>query len=182
MEQIRQDCNNHVGYPVYQWTAQPNCGQAQLFTASNHLVIDPCSGWESTLPGASPNDTGGSQSQIEDEQNTSSIVRKDNGKSLESDLELSLPNLSYNEAGASSVANGLRCWSHGCNGRTFSSPENYRRHMREQSGLERRHICHLCGQEFSRKTARNAHVVNQRCKITFVDENGVQHRSSLFIR
>jgi hypothetical protein len=55
----------------------------------------------------------------------------------------------------------LRCWDHNCNGRTFSSLGNYRRHLREKSGNAKTFRCEDCGRLFTRSTALNAH--RQRC-------------------
>lgn len=65
----------------------------------------------------------------------------------------------------------VQCWQHGCNGRSFSSLSNYRRHIRERSKPPA--MCQLCGQRFSRKGARDAHQAQQRCKVVYFDSNGV---------
>jgi hypothetical protein len=57
----------------------------------------------------------------------------------------------------------LRCWQHNCNGRTFSSLGNYRRHLREKSGIARTFLCQDCGRGFTRSTALNSH--RQRCPV-----------------
>lgn len=51
----------------------------------------------------------------------------------------------------------IRCWSHNCGGRRFSSMGNYRRHLREKGGSAKRHQCEDCGRFFTRSTSRNAH-------------------------
>lgn len=56
-----------------------------------------------------------------------------------------------------------RCFDHGCDGRTFSCAENYRRHIREQSRSSRV-SCPYCSLPFSRKSNRDTHVSNGRCK------------------
>ena len=56
-----------------------------------------------------------------------------------------------------------RCFDHGCDGRTFSCPENYRRHVREQSQSSRV-SCPYCSLSFSRKSNRDTHISNGRCK------------------
>ena len=56
-----------------------------------------------------------------------------------------------------------RCFDHGCDGRTFSCAENYRRHIREQSRSSRV-SCPYCSLSFSRKSNRDTHVSNGRCK------------------
>lgn len=56
-----------------------------------------------------------------------------------------------------------RCFDHGCDGRTFSCAENYRRHIREQNQSSRV-SCPYCSLSFSRKSNRDTHVSNGRCK------------------
>jgi hypothetical protein len=56
-----------------------------------------------------------------------------------------------------------RCWEHGCNGRTFSCAENYRRHIRERSGGSRA-TCPGCHHQFSRKSNLDAHIASGKCK------------------
>jgi hypothetical protein len=56
-----------------------------------------------------------------------------------------------------------RCWEHGCNGRTFSCAENYRRHIRERSGGSRAQ-CPGCHHQFSRKSNLDAHIASGKCK------------------
>lgn len=56
-----------------------------------------------------------------------------------------------------------RCWEHGCNGHEFSNQSNLKRHQRERSGIAPRPKCHRCNAEFSRTTARNIHVRNDKC-------------------
>ena len=65
----------------------------------------------------------------------------------------------------------IRCWSHGCGGRTFSSLSNYRRHCKEK----RKHgiSCSRCGRKFSRNAARNEHFDQMRCIVTSFDTNDV---------
>lgn len=55
-----------------------------------------------------------------------------------------------------------RCYEHGCNGRAFSSIENYRRHIREQLGLNSAR-CEICGALFSRKSNRDKHSAKGVC-------------------
>lgn len=57
-----------------------------------------------------------------------------------------------------------RCFAHGCGGRTFASDDNYRRHLREQSNLGKVE-CPYCFQQFTRKSNRDRHVSDLRCKI-----------------
>ena len=66
----------------------------------------------------------------------------------------------------------VRCWQHGCNGRTFSSLSNYRRHCREKR-LNRLPTCSRCGRGFSRTGARNSHYQQRRCKVVVLDGSGV---------
>ncbi len=58
-----------------------------------------------------------------------------------------------------------QCWKHGCNGRQFSTFSNLQRHQREQSGLADKATCPSCRAEFTRTTARNAHVKRDKCKV-----------------
>lgn len=57
-----------------------------------------------------------------------------------------------------------RCFDHGCDGRAFSCPENYRRHIREQSGTSNVE-CTFCYISFSRKSNRDTHLSSGRCKV-----------------
>ena len=66
----------------------------------------------------------------------------------------------------------VQCWQHGCNGRTFSSLSNYRRHCREK-GLNRQPTCPECGRGFSRRGARDSHYQKRRCKMVALDGSGV---------
>ncbi|KAF7185895.1 putative C2H2-type zinc-finger transcription factor orf8 [Pseudocercospora fuligena] len=56
-----------------------------------------------------------------------------------------------------------QCWEHGCNGRQFSSFSNLLRHQREESGTASKSYCPKCGAEFTRTTARNAHLAHDKC-------------------
>ncbi|KAK8011757.1 hypothetical protein PG989_000017 [Apiospora arundinis] len=56
-----------------------------------------------------------------------------------------------------------QCWEHGCNGRQFSTFGNLPRHQREKSG-QAKAVCPNCGTEFTRTTARNGHLANDKCK------------------
>lgn len=71
------------------------------------------------------------------------------------------------------------CWLHGCNGRTFSSLSNYRRHCREKSRSSAQNTCLWCGTQFTRKSAWQIHILERRCKITYFDANGVPFDQSL---
>ncbi|KAK3330838.1 hypothetical protein B0H66DRAFT_528179 [Apodospora peruviana] len=57
-----------------------------------------------------------------------------------------------------------QCWEHGCNGRQFSTFSNLLRHQREKSGQAAKATCHKCGAEFTRTTARNGHLLHDKCK------------------
>ncbi|THZ03699.1 hypothetical protein D6C93_02877 [Aureobasidium pullulans] len=65
----------------------------------------------------------------------------------------------------------IRCWLHGCDGRTFSSLSNYRRHCKEKRthGIS----CSRCARKFSRNAARNEHFEQMRCIVTSFDTNDV---------
>jgi hypothetical protein len=58
----------------------------------------------------------------------------------------------------------IRCWSHNCDGRRFSSMGNYRRHLREKGRDARRFHCHDCGRSFTRSTSRNTHLQLGTCR------------------
>lgn len=57
-----------------------------------------------------------------------------------------------------------QCWEHGCNGRQFSTFSNLLRHQREKSGAAAKSTCPHCGAEFTRTTARNGHMLHDKCK------------------
>lgn len=57
-----------------------------------------------------------------------------------------------------------QCWDHGCNGRQFSTFSNLLRHQREKSGAATKSSCPRCGAEFTRTTARNGHMLNEKCR------------------
>jgi hypothetical protein len=60
-------------------------------------------------------------------------------------------------------ANSIRCYAHGCGGRTFSSIGNYRRHLREKAQRAKTFPCTVCGKVFTRSTARNLHQKSTKC-------------------
>lgn len=62
-----------------------------------------------------------------------------------------------------SSSGDYRCYQHGCEGRRFSSSENYRRHIRERSRLDRT-TCPFCAAVFTRKSNKDTHVRKGRCK------------------
>ena len=72
----------------------------------------------------------------------------------------------------------IRCYNHGCNGRTFSSKGNYQRHLKEQNGAAPKFLCPTCGRMFSRSSARNKHYKEQRC---FNAPRGIPMRQAPFI-
>lgn len=57
----------------------------------------------------------------------------------------------------------IQCFEHGCDGRAFSCPENYKRHLREQSRIGATN-CELCGKSFSRKSNCEQHLSKGRCR------------------
>lgn len=57
-----------------------------------------------------------------------------------------------------------QCWEHGCNGRQFSTFSNLLRHQREKSGQATKASCPNCHAEFTRTTARNGHLLHDKCK------------------
>ncbi|KAK4154666.1 hypothetical protein C8A00DRAFT_42604 [Chaetomidium leptoderma] len=57
-----------------------------------------------------------------------------------------------------------QCWEHGCNGRQFSTFSNLLRHQREKSGQATKASCPNCFAEFTRTTARNGHLLHDKCK------------------
>jgi hypothetical protein len=73
---------------------------------------------------------------------------------------------------ATSPSMQYACWQHGCNGRTFTTLSNYRRHCKERSFRYARPQCPRCGQQFSREAARDTHYNQQRCRMASIDANG----------
>jgi hypothetical protein len=57
----------------------------------------------------------------------------------------------------------IRCYDHGCDGRTFSSISNYRRHQRERAGRSAVCFCPRCGAAFYRRWTRDHHVERGSC-------------------
>jgi hypothetical protein len=57
-----------------------------------------------------------------------------------------------------------QCFEHGCDGRTFSCPENYRRHIRERERFPDA-LCAYCLKSFTRKSNRDSHLSKGRCKM-----------------
>jgi hypothetical protein len=56
-----------------------------------------------------------------------------------------------------------QCYQHGCEGRRFSSSENYRRHVRERNKSDIT-TCPFCAVIFTRKSNQDTHVRKGRCK------------------
>jgi len=71
---------------------------------------------------------------------------------------------SSRSASTSAVEGSHKCSEPGCTARAFSTYGNLRRHMREQHGEAKKHQCGRCGQAFTRSTARDNHVKENRCK------------------
>ena len=67
-----------------------------------------------------------------------------------------------------------QCWEHGCNGRQFSTFSNLLRHQREKSGTAAKSYCPKCGAEFTRTTARNGHILHDKCKRKSMDADAAQ--------
>lgn len=57
-----------------------------------------------------------------------------------------------------------QCWEHGCNGRQFSTFSNLLRHQREKSGQAVKASYPDYGAEFNSTTARNGHLLHQKCR------------------
>jgi len=57
----------------------------------------------------------------------------------------------------------IRCYDHGCDGRTFSSISNFRRHQRERAGQGPVCFCPRCGASFYRRWTRDHHVERGSC-------------------
>lgn len=55
------------------------------------------------------------------------------------------------------------CYEHGCNGRRFSSFENYRRHMREKQP-DKAVTCIFCNTTFTRRSNLMQHLSRMRCR------------------
>lgn len=72
-----------------------------------------------------------------------------------------------------------RCWEHGCNGRQFSTFSNLLRHQREKSGQAAKASCPNCGAEFTRTTARNGHMLHDKCKRRTTDATAATLQSPL---
>nr|POF13821.1 hypothetical protein CFP56_02845 [Quercus suber] len=75
--------------------------------------------------------------------------------------------------------NYIRCWQHGCGGRSFSKLSNYRRHCKEKSEMIAKPVCARCGKVFSRTASRDQHYEQRRCEIVCLDVNNVPYRKRL---
>lgn len=63
----------------------------------------------------------------------------------------------------------FQCWDHNCDGRTFSTLSNFRRHCREKTMLIEGVIsCPLCGKHFSRARTRDAHFEREVSAMTII--------------
>ncbi|KAL1841195.1 hypothetical protein VTJ49DRAFT_7316 [Mycothermus thermophilus] len=71
-----------------------------------------------------------------------------------------------------------QCWDHGCNGRQFSTFSNLLRHQREKSGQAAKATCPNCGAEFTRTTARNGHLLHDKCKRKNINKDNNNANSS----
>lgn len=58
----------------------------------------------------------------------------------------------------------LSCWENGCNGRQFSTLGRLLRHRREMLGQTVKVTCPSCGTSFKRLSARDKHLLQQKCK------------------
>ena len=65
-----------------------------------------------------------------------------------------------------------QCWDHGCNGRQYSTLRNLLRHQRDKSARSTEVVCHRCGAEFTRKTARDGHLAYDKCKQKSPERDG----------
>nr|POF11465.1 zinc finger protein 410 [Quercus suber] len=89
------------------------------------------------------------------------------------------PEVTLAENPSETLCNGaIRCWSHGCNGREFSSLGNYRRHFREQHRVCKKFCCQRCGRTFSRSTARNVHFEKRKCRAVRLDDDNASNASA----
>lgn len=68
------------------------------------------------------------------------------------------------DAGTDTDRQRPRCWEHNCNGKEFSTFSNLLRHQRERAGVSQKSSCPNCGAEFTRTTARNAHLRSAKCR------------------
>jgi hypothetical protein len=58
----------------------------------------------------------------------------------------------------------LRCYEHGCEGRTFTRIENYKRHLREMNGIGTV-SCPFCYKSFTRKSNMDKHILEGKCGV-----------------
>lgn len=60
------------------------------------------------------------------------------------------------------VSHGGECASR--EGKKMSTSSNLSRHIKEKEGNMPKVYCSKCGKDFTRKTARDQHVANNKCK------------------
>ena len=75
-----------------------------------------------------------------------------------------------------------QCWDHGCNGRQFNTFGDLLRQQRESSNTPRKHTCHRCDAEFTRKTARDDHLAHDNCKRQLSSESLVAPQGDANVR
>ena len=73
----------------------------------------------------------------------------------------------------------VRCWEHGCGGRLFSTKSNLARHQREKAGTSPKSMCHKCGANFTRSTARDSHLATKSCNTIRRYSNGRIRKSQM---
>ncbi|KAJ3490698.1 hypothetical protein NLG97_g5733 [Lecanicillium saksenae] len=94
------------------------------------------------------------------------FVCTENYTTVPPSFENTTPSTSSAAAAAAASSDGrLRCFDHGCGGRTFSSPENYRRHVRERERPVDA-VCMFCLAFFTRKSNRDQHILSGKCKMS----------------
>lgn len=85
------------------------------------------------------------------------------------------PTTSFVATSRPSVDSGdrqIRCWEHGCDGRTFSTRSNLSRHQREKANQTPSFSCPKCGVTFRRRTAAKRHQEAERCLAWRVEQMG----------
>lgn len=88
-------------------------------------------------------------------------------------VDVNAENISLSEALEPNYSE-LVCWEHGCNGRIFTTRSNLVRHQREKLGINAKYLCPRCKAAFSRKTARDQHIVRKSCNRIRRYSNGRQ--------
>lgn len=91
-----------------------------------------------------------------------SICEGDHGRLSDCDQAIGSERL-LNNTRHGSQHTKLKCFDHGCNGRTFSCQANLLRHRKEQSAEAKTFHCRRCGRPFTRATARNLHEKRRTC-------------------